>query len=162
MYLCVYCLLPYDTLQPGSWTPGLLLYIWSPSLVCKMEIKALCCYKVLVPIYQAIQCHYPQDHNISRNCSENLRCYAFIQSSPSVCIHLYLSIHIHMYQSFCVYIYIYIYIYLCPFFTICLDPVIHPPTHLSNFPSTHSPIHPLVHQFIDHVLPFELAPQDAS
>ena len=46
MYLCVYCLLAYDTLQPGRWTPGLLLYIWSPSLVCKMEIQALCCCSV--------------------------------------------------------------------------------------------------------------------
>jgi len=121
MYLYVLWLLAYDTLQPGGWTPGLLLYIWSPSLVCKMEIEALCCCKVLVPIYQAIQCHYPWDHNISHNCCEDLRC------------------HLHLSASICI----------CQSVFICTNPSVYISAHLS--PSvcilsfTHPPIRPIFH-----------------
>ena len=149
MYLCVFCLLAYDTLQPGRWTPELLLYIWSPSLVCNMEIETLCCCKVLVPIYQAIQCHYPWDHNISHNCCEDLRCHLHLSASIWICQ----SVFICTSPS----VYIYISVHLSP--SVCILSFTHPPTHPSNFPSTHSPIHPLVYQFIDQVLPFELVPQ---
>ena len=119
MYLCAFCLLAYDNLQPDRWTPGLLLYIWSPSLLYKMEIEALCCCKVLVPIYQAIQRHYPRDHNISRNCCEDLRC------------------HLHLSSSICI----------CQFVFICTNPSVYISVHLS--PSvcilsfTHPPICPI-------------------
>ena len=149
------CVLSFGIWQYIAWkvdTRVAIIYIWSPFLVCKMEIKeSLCCCKVLVPIYRSIWCHYWQDHNISCNCCENVRYYTFIQSSPSVCIHLYLSVHIHMYQSFCIYLSIF-----------HLYSVIHPPTYLSTFPSTNPLIHPLVHQFIDQVVPFELVPLDTS
>jgi hypothetical protein len=123
MYLCVCCLLAYDTLQPGRWTSGLLLYIWSPSLVCKMEIEALCCCKVLVPIYQAIQCHYPRDHNISRNCCENLRCHLHLSASIYICQ----SIRICANPSVCISVHLSPLVWILSF--TCS------PTHLSNFPS---------------------------
>lgn len=136
MYLCVFCHLAYGTLQPGRWTPGLLFYIRSPSLVCKMEIEALCCCKALVPFYQAIQCHYPWNHNINHSCCENLRCHLHLSASIYICQSIFICTNPSVYIS----------VQLSP--SLCILSFTHPPIcpifHLPTHWSTHLSINLLI------------------
>jgi hypothetical protein len=124
-YLCMYCILAYDNIQSGRWTPGYQLCMWALSSVCEMEIKALCCSEVLLRVYQTTW-----DHNINRHCCESLN-LTYSYSHPSNLFYPFLlSIHISMYQFFCVYLSIWHHLSVCCHSPI--QPFFHLPTHIST------------------------------